>query len=108
MLDEVDDRGKKYFRTAQFSTYELAEKFLIWRWSTTARTVRGLRPLGPHLYKRGYSTDVTLASTDSEFKTEVKSSAGSAILAEPYSVIFSHLMAKPLADLELMVRDGLT
>jgi hypothetical protein len=63
--------------------------------------------LGPQFYKQGYSSDITVAPTESEWRTEIKSSAGSAILSQPDSTIFSHLMSKSLDEIDQMVRQGL-
>jgi hypothetical protein len=107
VVDRVNDRGRRANNIAKFSNFESAEKFLVWRWGATARTVLGVQALGPELYKRGYSREVTLAPTDNEWKTEIKSAAGNAILDEPYSTIFSHLILKTLDDIEHIVRQGI-
>lgn len=107
VVGRINDRGRRADNTARFSNFELAEKFLIWRWNSTARTVLGVQALGPELHKRGYSAEVTLAPTDNEWKTEIKSAAGNAILGEPYSTIFSHLILKTVDDIEHMVRQGI-
>lgn len=107
VIDTVDDRGKRYNDVAKFSTFDLAEKYLIWRWGNTARSAIGRESLGPPLYKSGYNPKVIVAPTDSEWSVELKSSAGSAILSEPYSRIFSHLMSKSVDEIERMVREGI-
>ncbi|MFV8320455.1 hypothetical protein [Mycobacterium sp. 23] len=108
VLDEVDERGRRYHATARFSTLELAEKYLIWRWASIARTVRGAPQLGAELYKRGYSADVSLAPTEDEYKTEVMSAAGNVILGEPDSTIFSHLILESVDEVERLVRRDVT
>lgn len=107
VIDQVDDRAKRYNGTAKFSTFDLAERYLIWRWASFTRIALGLESLGPQFYKEGYSSDVRLAPTESEWRVELKSPAGSAILSEPDSTIFSHLMSKPVDEIEQMVRDGI-
>jgi hypothetical protein len=108
IVDRVDDRGKRYNDTAKFSTFELAEKYLIWRWGSFTRISLRLDPLGPQFYKQGFSSDVTVAPTESEWRSEIKSPAGSAILSRPNSTIFSHLMSKSVDEIDQMVREGLT
>lgn len=49
VIDEVDDRGKRYDYTARFSTFELAEKYLIWTWGSVARSVLRAEQLGVRL-----------------------------------------------------------
>ncbi len=107
-IDEVDDRGKRYNSTAKLSTFDLAEKYLVWRWASNAQVILSANPLGPQFYKEGYSSDVRLAPTESEWRVELKSPAGSAILSEPDSTIFSHLMSKSVDEIEQMVREGIT
>ncbi|WP_131809569.1 hypothetical protein [Mycolicibacter sinensis] len=106
VVDKTDDRGKHYAAIAKFSDFELLEKYLIWRWSSTARSAFALESLGPPLYKMGFSSDVTVTPTGDEWETEIKSPAGSAILGQPYSTIFSHLMSKSVEEIEEMVREG--
>jgi len=105
-VDKTDDRGKRYTAIARFSNLELVEKYLIWRWSATARSTFILESLGPALYKKGFSSDVTVAPTEDEWETEIKSPAGNAILGEPYNMIFSHLMSKSMDEINEMVREG--
>ncbi|CAJ1509817.1 Imm61 family immunity protein [[Mycobacterium] holstebronense] len=106
VVDRTDDRGKRYTATAKFSNFELLEKYLIWRWGSTARSAFSLESLGPPLYKMGFSSNVTVAPTENQWKTEIKSAAGSAILGQPYSTIFSHLMSKSIDEINEMVRAG--
>lgn len=108
IVDRVDDRGQRHDDTAKFSTYDLAEKYLIWRWASTTRNALGVDSLGPDLYSRGYSQDVRLAPTDNEWRIELISPVGNAVLSQPNSTIFSHLMGKTLEQIEQMVRQGVT
>jgi hypothetical protein len=105
-IDVVNDRGRRYNDTAKFSTYELAEKFLIWRWGSMMRDVLGAEISGPELYKLGRSTDVAALSTENEWLFELHSDVGIARLAEPYATIFSHLMSKSVNEIERMVEEG--
>ena len=108
ILDEVDDRGKEYVDTARFSTFNLAEKYLMWRWASFARSALGLPALGPQLYKQGYSGDVVVSPTNDEWRTSVTDSTGSAILPQPDSTIFSHLMSKSMDEIDRFVGQGFT
>ncbi|WP_156766159.1 hypothetical protein [Mycobacterium sp. E342] len=60
IVDTVDDCGQRRNDTAKSSSLELAEKYLIWIWSSLARGVIGAAPLGPQLYSSGFSPDVTV------------------------------------------------
>ncbi len=105
-IDVVNDRGRRYNDTAKFSTFDLAEKFLIWRWGSTMRDVLGARIFGPELYKLGRSADVVVVPTENEWFFELQSKVGKARLSEPHATIFSHLMLKPVAEIERMVKQG--
>jgi hypothetical protein len=108
IVDRVDDRGQRHNDTAKFSTFELAEKYLIWRWASTTRNTLGVASLGPQFYSQGYSSKVSLAPTENEWLTELRSPAGNAVLSQPDSTIFSHLMEKSADQIEQMVREGIT
>jgi hypothetical protein len=103
VVDRINDRGKRYDGTAKFSTLDLAEKYLIWRWVSSTRIVSGAKPFGPELYSSGYSKDVSLKPTDDKWRTEVQSPVGSAVLFEPDSTIFSHLMSKSIDEIQQMI-----
>ncbi|WP_193044295.1 hypothetical protein [Mycolicibacterium baixiangningiae] len=105
-IDVIDDRGRRYDGTAAFSTFDLAEKFLIWRWGSTMRNVLGAPIFGPELYKLGRSTDVAVLTTENEWIFEIQSEVGSARLPEPQATIFSHLMLKPVDELEQIFQGG--
>lgn len=72
------------------------------------RMVRGLPLSDPQLFKQGYSTDVTVRPTANEWRTEITSPAGSAVLSQTDSTIFSHLLSKTVDDIGQMAREGLT
>jgi|SRR6185437_16087464 len=105
-IDTVDDRGQRHNDEAKFSTFELAEKYLIWTWANSARGIVGARRLGPRLYALGYSPDVEVIPI-TEGVAELRSSDGDAILLEPYATIFSHLMLRSVNDIADMVREGI-
>lgn len=105
IVDTVDDRGQRHNDEAKFSSFELAEKYLIWTWANSARGIVGARRLGPRLYALGHNPDVEVIPI-TEGVAELRSGAGNAILLEPYATIFGHLMLKSVNDIEQMVREG--
>lgn len=105
-IDVVDDRGRRYNDTAKFSNFDLAERFLVWRWGSTMRDVLGARIFGPELYKSGRSTDVVVLPTENEWIFELQSAVGRARLPEPQATIFSHLMLKTVDEIEQMIKNG--
>lgn len=58
VLDEIDDRGRRYTDTARFSTIALAHEYLVWRWSSIARTALGAKQLGPYFHSLGMNPNV--------------------------------------------------
>jgi hypothetical protein len=103
IVDTVDDRGQLHSDAAKLSSYDLAERYLIWNWASIAR---GARRLGPELYAKGLSPDVE-AVPISEGIFELRSQEGNAILMEPDATIFSHLISKSVDEIERMVTAGL-
>lgn len=107
IVGEVDDRGQSHDDTARFSSFSLTETYLIWTWASVARSAIGAKRLGADLYARGFSptTQVT------ELKAgvyELKSPDGAdAIVKGVKATIFSHLMTKPVDDVEAMVNEGI-
>ncbi|WP_082964027.1 hypothetical protein [Mycobacterium sp. 852002-51961_SCH5331710] len=106
-VDVVNDRGARYNDIARFSTFGLAEKFLIWRWGSTLRDVLGVKMFDPELYALGRNADVVVLPADKEWYFELQSGEGQARLAEPDATIFSHLMTKSVDEIEQLVREGL-
>lgn len=107
IADAVNDRGQRHDDEAKLSTFELAEKYLIWNWASSARGIIGAQRLGPRLYAMGYNQDVEVVPL-AEGVAELRSSSGNAILVEPYATIFSHLIPKSFDDIEQMVWEGIT
>ncbi|BBY03486.1 hypothetical protein [Mycobacterium seoulense] len=105
-VDTIDDRGQRRNDTAKLSSLELAEKYLMWIWSSLARGVIGAPPLGPQLYSAGFSPDVTVTPIKAGI-AELLSPSGKAILMEPYATIFSHLMSKSVDEIGRMIRAGI-
>lgn len=98
-VDTVDDRGQRQDATAAFSSFDLAEKYLVWIWGSAARSVARLPILGRRLYGRGFDPGVE-AIPVGEGSYELRSPEGRAVLMEPYATIFSHLMGTPEEDIE--------
>jgi len=71
-----------------------------------ARGIVGAERLGPRLYQLGYSGDVTVVPLAAGI-AELNSAQGSAILMEPDATIFSHIMLRPIDEIERMVSDGI-
>lgn len=106
VLDVTNDRGQLYPAVARFSSFELAEKYLNWDWATTARSSLASGPLGTELYKEGYAPSVEVQEIREGF-LEIQGSAGAAALSTVNATIFSHLMAKPVEEIERLVNAGM-
>lgn len=105
IVDTVDDRKQRNNDAVRFSTYALAEKYLVWIWASTARSVAGAPTLGRQFYDLGFDPEVEKTRISPGIY-ELRSNEGSAVLVEPYATIFSHLMAKSEDEIEQMVRAG--
>ncbi|WP_422745634.1 hypothetical protein ACN27E_24990 [Mycobacterium sp. WMMD1722] len=103
VVDEMDDRGKLYEATAKLSTYELAEKYLIWNWASVTRSAIGSTPLGVRLHRAGVAPYVDVLPTDRYYFVRLQASVGDAILPVSSSTVFSHVMLMPVDDLEKLV-----
>lgn len=101
-VDTVDDRRQRQNATATFSSFALAEKYLVWMWGSTARSAVRAPILGRRLYDRGLEGTVE-AIPISEGIYELRSPEGRAVLMEPYATIFSHLMGRSEEDVERML-----
>lgn len=101
-VDTVNERGSRHDDSARFSSFALAEKYLVWMWASTARTVMQAPILGQRLYAKGFAADVE-AIPISPGTVEVRSPDGRAVLIEPYATIFSHLMGRSEDEIEQML-----
>jgi hypothetical protein len=101
-IDAVNDRGSRHDDWAGFSNLALAEKYLIWIWASAARTVLRKPLLGPELYARGFDPEVHAVAI-SPGTVGISSPEGRAVLIEPDATIFSHLMARSVAEINEMV-----
>lgn len=107
LMDTVDERGQLRENVAKFSSYELAEKFLIWQWSSAARNALHLAGLGPELYARGIDPNVEAVEMSAGIY-ELQLASDRTVLMEPSATIFSHLMSKSVDEIDAMVRVGIT
>lgn len=105
-VDAVSDRGRRYIATAKFSTFDLAEAYLIWKWASVTRGAIGALSLGRHLQALGMAPSVETVPTEREYFVELRASTGSAILPMSNATIFSHLMSKSVDQIEQIVKEG--
>lgn len=101
IVDTIDDRGQLRENVTKFSTYEIAEKFLVWHWASAARNMLRLPSLGRELYSRGIAPNVEAIAL-AEGIYELRTADGRAVLLEPEATIFSHLMSKSVSEIENM------
>lgn len=107
VIDEVDDRGKRHDETARFSSFELAEKYLIWTWGSVARSVLRAEQLGVRLNSLGMAPGVRVEPTDREYRVQLHAAGDTAILPLSKATIASHWMAMPIEEVERMLVAGL-
>lgn len=105
-VDTVDDRHQRQNDTARFSEFHLAEKYLVWIWGSTARSVVRAPILGQRLYALGFAPGVAVNEVSAGIY-ELCSPAGVAVLMEPYATIFSHLIDRSHSQIEDMLREGI-
>ncbi|BBZ08158.1 hypothetical protein MDOR_23270 [Mycolicibacterium doricum] len=106
VLDTVDERGRRYSSTAKFSTFDLAEKYLVWRWASVARSVMRAKQLGRYLHSLGIKPGVEVLPTDREYVVELWLHGGIAILPASEVPVFSHVLDMSLEEVEQTVREG--
>jgi hypothetical protein len=103
-LDTINDRGRRFNDAAKFSSFELAEKYLIWNWATAVRSELASGSLGAELYANGYANGIAVSQI-SEGLVQVCSGDDCAVLSVVNATIFSHLMLIGVEDIERMVRE---
>lgn len=101
IVDTVNDRGQRRNGVAKLSNFELTEKYLIWDWATTARSDLASGPLGAELAKQGFAANVEVSEVDTKYK--ICSNDDCAILSAVNATIFSHLMDRPVNEIEKMI-----
>lgn len=106
IIDTVDDRGQRSDGVARFTTFDLAEKYLIWDWVSTACPSLASGELGADLYKKGYSPDVDVAPTN-DAHIEICLRDDCAVLMSGTSTIFSHIMLMSVDQIEQAGRTAL-
>jgi hypothetical protein len=106
-VDKIDDRNHRHNGLARFSGFELAEKYLIWRWSSVTRSAIGAKSLGASLHNLGMAPGVEAIPTDREGAVELRGPSGSAVVPRSIVTIFSQLTSKSLDEIELLVHEGL-
>lgn len=104
VVDTVNDRGQRRRGVAKLSSFELTQKYLIWDWATAVRSDLASGPLGADLAKQGFAPNVEVSEVDTKYK--ICSNGDCAILSAVNATIFSHLMAKPLDEIEKMITAG--
>jgi hypothetical protein len=103
VVDTVNDRGRRYANIASFSTYDLAEKFLIWRWASIARTAVGARQLGAELHSRGPMPNVEFAKASRDHFVELRTREGRAVVSEASATVLSHVMSMSVEEIERLL-----
>jgi len=103
VVDTVDDRGQRSNDDAKLSTFDLAEKYLIWRWVTLARSSLASGPLGADLYRQGYAPGIGVSQVD-DAHIKVCLHDDCAILIVGTATIFSHIMSKSVDEIEQIAR----
>ncbi len=99
VVDTVDDRHHRQNAIAKLSTFDLAEKYLVWDWVTLARSSLASGSLGADLYRQGYAPGVEVSELgDGHIKICLNGDC--AILISGTATIFSHLMSKSVDDIE--------
>ena len=106
VVDAVNDRNQRYDDIASLSNYELAEKFLIWRWGSFARSAMGARQLGAELHSQGPLNRVEFLKTSRDYVVELRLNDDRAIVSEASATVFSHIMGTSVEEIEnLLSRD---
>jgi hypothetical protein len=99
VVDTVDDRGRRRNGDAKLSSFALTEKYLIWHWATTARSSLASGRLGAGLYRLGYAPGIEVSQVDVA-NIKICLHGDCAILVMGDATIFSHLMKKPVDEIE--------
>jgi hypothetical protein len=107
VVDTVDDRGQRSDVDAQLSTFDLAEKYLTWRWVTLARSSLASGTLGADLYRQGYAPGIEVSDVDGAH-IKLCLQGDCAIIIDGIATIFSHIMLKSVDQIEEIARQGLT
>lgn len=105
VVDTVNDRGYRRNGAAKLSSFDLAEKYLIWRWAASRFPGLASGQLGANLARKGFAPGVKVSQ--SKEGHEICSAADCAILSVVDATIFSHLISKSVEEIEQMIQEGL-
>jgi hypothetical protein len=106
VVGTVNDRGQRRDGAAKLSSFPLAEKYLIWKWATGARSSLASGALGADLAKLGYASGVEVSQADRGYRICANNEC--AILSVVDATIFSHLMTKSVDEIEQLTLVGLS
>jgi hypothetical protein len=104
VIDESDELGKWYRKTAMFSSIQLASKYLIWTWGLQARTAVGAEQLGRRFQQQGFDEDAHQTPAFRADFVELSTPDGLAAVPNSKSVILSRVLALSHAELDEMLR----
>jgi hypothetical protein len=104
VIDTVDDRGQRNNGAAKFSTFELVEKYLIWRWVGLARSDLASGRLGADLYKKGYAPGIEVSQVDAAW-VKLCLIGDCAVIISGTATIFSHIMKMSVDEIEEIARE---
>lgn len=107
VIDEIDDRGRRYDDTARFSSIALVHKFLMWRWASTARTALGAKQLGPYFHSLGMNPIVDAVPAARADFVEMHFADGMAVLPTSNAGMFSQILVLPTSRIAEIVAEGL-
>lgn len=105
VVDTVNDRGYRRNNAAKLSSFNLAEKYLIWEWAAAVFPGLASGPMGADLARKGFAPGVKVTKTNE--RHEICSDSDRAILSVVDATIFSHLISKSVEDIEQMIQEGL-
>lgn len=105
LVDTIDDRGQRHDDDAKFSTFLLAEKYLIWNWVTAAKLSLATGRLGAELYRQGYAVGVEIAQLDGSH-VELRLEGDIAVLISGTATTFSHIMLMSVDEIERAARSA--
>ena len=102
VVDTVNDRNQRRTAAAKFSTFPLAEKYLLWDWTTTAFSPLASGALGADLARQGFSPQVSATKVSDGY--EICWGAECAVLSVVNATIFSHLISLSFEEIEHEIR----
>ena len=85
----------------------MAQKYLIWTWATTARTVIGAPQLGKRFQQQGFNNKVRSSEGSRANFVQLITPYGTAEVPGSKSIVLSHVMPMPLTQLIETLGEGL-